>query len=191
MIVWVECTRAILVAPEAAARRSARNEKLLRTAIVGRAIAAVVIAVTARPVARRPGAVAPVIAAVAVAVAIAALALVPEMIELAAAFGFVIAEPGGDLVPGAFEEAAVLGAAAVAVVTVVRPSCAFIARAIPRVIAVMCHMFLQLVDCDRRGAGRKLKEKTNGGLRPFLCRRGFGAPKRWAESLVGQAIARG
>jgi len=86
--------------------------------------------------------VAPVAAViVAVAAAPAALALFPHAVFAPTAFGILIPEPGGDLVAGALEEAALVAVAPVVFpIAVVGPSRAFITRRVPRVVPVICHV---------------------------------------------------
>jgi len=68
------------------------------------------------------------------------------LVFMAAALGFVVAEPRGDLVAGALEESAIVIAAATfarpfaTLVAVVGPSGAFITRGIPRVVTVISHI---------------------------------------------------
>jgi hypothetical protein len=71
--------------------------------------------------------------------AIAALAFHHALVSEPAALGILVAEPGRDLVAGAFEKAPLLATAA-GIITLVAPSCAFITREIPRVVTVICHI---------------------------------------------------
>src|SRR5438270_255539 len=77
----------------------------------------------------------------------AAFALLARLFFAAVALGLVVAEPGGDLVPRAFKEAAVLaapveailGAGVAAFEALVTPTRTFFTRRIPRVVAIICH----------------------------------------------------
>src|SRR6185369_15505829 len=83
----------------------------------------------------RPAAVAPTVAAIPIGTPFKAV------VPLAAAFGVVVSEPGSDLVARSLEEAAVMGCAAIArIIAVLGPSRAFITRAIPRVVTIICHL---------------------------------------------------
>ena len=132
----------------------------------------------------------------AVAVPVAMIALVAHAVLAAAAFGLVVAEPRGDLVAGAVEEAAVVGVAAataeIAITVteaVVGPSGLIVPRPIARVVAVIGHA------CFSLQSGPVETPATLGMKRTGICGRSGhdgarmgqigGATLRWDGRLQG------
>src|SRR5260221_5165977 len=103
----------------------------------------------------------------------AAAALAAHAVLAPAPFGLVITEPGGDLVAGAVEKAAIVGiitaAAPVAVVvrmTVAGPSGTFVARSFARIKTVIGHA-CSPYRASRLGNRPITANQTNGSQRPF------------------------
>src|SRR4051794_32694145 len=91
-----------------------------------------------------------------------ALALIAHAVLTASTLGFVVAEPRGNLIARAFEEAALVAAAFVSPATavgiaVLRPSRTFTARLVPRVVPIKCHF----TSSSSNEAG-KAPAETNG-----------------------------
>ena len=134
-------------------------------------------------------------------IAAVALPLVRRGRRLAAAFGMavafasalvVVAEPGGDLVARALEEAALVAAAAAVVpVAVARPleiTVTGISRTLVASVEAVIGHVISSTEQGRRKTGRKSKEKTISQEAPFPDQRASADPKRQGETLAGQAI---
>src|SRR4051794_9338290 len=97
--------------------------------------------------------------------AIAALAALPHLVFAAPPLGVLIAKPGGDLVARALEKAAVVPCAAVAAIgALVLPSRTLIARSIPRLVTVICHIVLQRVARESAECRPEPEEKNEWAI---------------------------
>jgi hypothetical protein len=109
-----------------------------------------------------------VAAPAAIVVAPAALAAFHALVLAAAAFGVVVAEPGGDLVAGAFEEpaVAVIAARLIGAVAGMEPVVALIAPSptvVARIVTVLRHVDSLPWKMASRTAGRNHFQNEQGG----------------------------
>jgi hypothetical protein len=85
----------------------------------------------------------------------AAFVFFAQLVFAAAPLGFLVAEPGGDLVACAFEETALLATAITTFKALVTPTRTFSTRSIPRVVTVICHVDPPNRNKAGSGTGRK------------------------------------